>query len=256
MTTSAIERRVRRALRRHANRDRAEFMTGGYAPSRLRCIGTTVPEMRAVGRAVARELKGAPARDVVAVAKALAAHGSIEERQIGYELIGRRPDAMAILTPALVRALGRGNDNWASVDGFATHLAGPAWRLGRVSDAEVCRWAASKDPWWRRTALVATVALNLPSRGGTGDTRRTLMICERLTDDDEPSVAKALSWALRALIPRDAGAVRRFLSRHPRLPSAVRREVWTKLTTGRKTAPARAAGRRLRPVYTSAGDSL
>ena len=48
-------------------------------------------------------------------------------------------------------------------------------------------------------------------------------------------LAKALSWALRSLVPHDAAAVRGFLRRHNTLPAIVRREVRTKLETGLKT---------------------
>ena len=231
---SQLVAQIERGLRRHANAARSDLMSGGYAPSRLRCIGATVPEMRAIGREIARETKAAPARQVIKLALSLTRTGAIEARQIGYELIARRPDAMALLTPRLIRALGRGNDNWASVDGFATHLAGPAWRLARVSDRNVLAWATSSDEWWRRTALASTVALNVRARGGAGDTRRTLMICHRFASGTNPMLAKALSWALRSLVPHDPGAVRRFLAQQAGLPAIVRREVTAKLTTGRK----------------------
>ena len=51
----------------------------------------------------------------------------------------------------------------------------------------------------------------------------------------DPMLAKALSWALRALVPHDPGAVRRFLGAHAStLPALVRREVSAKLETGTK----------------------
>jgi 3-methyladenine DNA glycosylase AlkD len=143
---------------------------------------------------------------------------------------------MALLTPALARRLGRGNDNWASVDGFASFLTGPAWNGGLLTDAELVSWAKSKDPWWRRTALASTVTLNLRSRGGHGDTRRTLLICRHFTAERSPMLAKALSWALRSLVSHDKDAVRQFLQRyHATLPAIVKREVGTKIKTGRKT---------------------
>jgi len=215
-------------------------MAGGYAPSHLEIIGVPVPAMRTVVRRFAGELAGASPRTVLDVARALVSGGTSEGRQVGYELVGGRPDAMALLTGTSVRALGRGNDNWASVDGFATHLAGPAWRIGRVRDADVLRWARSRDRWWRRTALASTVALNVAARGGSGDTRRTLHICAELVADSDPMLARALSWALRALVPHDAAAVHRFLARHARqLPAVVRREVRAKLETGRKATSRR-----------------
>ncbi len=219
------------------------MMAGGYAPSRLETIGVPVPAMRVVVRTFARKLAAERPRVVIEVARALVAGRTSEGRQVGYELVGLRPDAMALLTPVAVRALGRGNDNWASVDGFAAHLSGPAWRTGRVSDAEVGRWARSHDRWWRRTALASTVALNVAARGGRGDSRRTLGVCARLVTDKDPMIAKALSWSLRSLVPHDPAAVTVFLDRHAaHLPALVSREVRTKLETGRKaTAPRRAS---------------
>jgi hypothetical protein len=48
-------------------------------------------------------------------------------------------------------------------------------------------------------------------------------------------VVKALSWALRALVRADREAVERYLEvNDAALPSLVKREVRTKLQTGRK----------------------
>lgn len=98
------------------------------------------------------------------------------------------------------------------------------------------RWAASDDVWWRRTAVVCTVALNTKSRGGTGDVPRTLDVCDRLAADAEDMVVKGVSWALRSLVSHDPAAVRAFLAEHDDVLAArVRREVRTKLDTGKKS---------------------
>lgn len=189
----------------------------------------------AVVRPLARTLRGRPPRDAVRVAHALAASGTLEGRQVAYLLLERLRAAAATLTAADVERLGRGNDNWVSTDTFACLVAGPAWREGRVRDAAVHRWARSRDRWWRRTALAATVALNLAARGGSGDAPRTLELCARLADDHDDMVAKAQSWALRTLARRDPRAVRAFLAAHDGVLAArVRREVGNKLRTGLK----------------------
>jgi 3-methyladenine DNA glycosylase AlkD len=96
-------------------------------------------------------------------------------------------------------------------------------------------WARSDDRWWRRAALVSTVALNMRSHGGHGDTERTLAIGRMLADDDDDMVVKALSWALRSLVVHDPEAVRDFLRRHDDVLAArVKREVTNKLETGLK----------------------
>lgn len=135
-------------------------------------------------------------------------------------------------------------DGWAAVDTFACYLSGPAWREHQVPDAVIHRWARSPDRWWRRAALVSTVPLNAPARGGRGDTARTLAVCTLLVKDRDDMVAKALSWALRELARRDPHAVRRFLAEHQdELAARVLREVRNKLDTGLKT-PGRRVGRR------------
>jgi 3-methyladenine DNA glycosylase AlkD len=190
-----------------------------------------VQTIRAVRRHYSQQLRTRPAADVIAIALAL------RDRHdwVAYELLFHHPTALAAIDAnAIERLAGRLTD-WGSVDAFGTLAAGPAWRLGAITDATVQAWAASPDRWWRRTALVATVALNVPARGGTGDPDRTLSICARLADDHDDMVVKALSWALRELVRWEPDAVRAFLTDHRHaLAPRVTREVNNKLTTGLK----------------------
>lgn len=213
--------------------------SAGYFPSKLEILGVPAPEIRRIVRPLARELKQAAPARVLTEARRLVRTGVHEARQVAWELIGGRPDVLSRLDARAVEAMGRGNDNWASVDGFSVYVVGPAWRDGLVCDADVFRWARDPDRWWRRTALVSTVPLNLRSRGGTGDAARTLAVCEMLVADRDPMVVKALSWALRALVAPEPRAVRAFLKRHGEaLAPSVRREAGNKLVTGRKSGRA------------------
>jgi 3-methyladenine DNA glycosylase AlkD len=228
---SAIEAELR-AARDEARRAR----TVSYFPSALEIMGVAAPTMRAVVRTYAKQTADAAPEDVIALAMELVDRRTHEGRQAGWEMVGRRRDALALLDRDLLDRLGQGNDNWASVDAFAVTLSGVVWREGGITDEDIADWSASGDRWWRRTALVSTVPLNRKSRGGTGDVTRTLAVCERLVGDREPMVAKALSWALRDAVPHDADAVKQFLDRHHDvLPALVRREVGNKLKTGRKS---------------------
>ena len=130
---------------------------------------------------------------------------------------------------------GKEINSWGAVDIFAGLLAEPAWQHGQVSDDLIKNWVHSEDRWWRRTALVYTVALNRRSMGGTGDTTRTLNVCRLLVNDKDDMVVKAMSWALRELISHDVNAVREFIRIHEDvLASRVKREVNNKLRTGLK----------------------
>ncbi len=207
--------------------------TQNYFPSAQTILGVYAADMRSVVREYRKRTKTEPPATVIALAHAIIARNTLEGRQAAYEIVAAHKPAFASLKIADVEKLGKGIDNWASVDGFATTIAGRAWLAGKVMDADIQRWARSKDPWWRRAALASTVCLNIKSRGGSGDSKRTIAICEMLADDDHIMVHKALSWALRSLVEHDRKAVEAFLKRHE-LPALVRREVLRKLKTGRK----------------------
>jgi 3-methyladenine DNA glycosylase AlkD len=191
------------------------------------------PNVRAIRRKYSQKLKRAKPEFILDLARALLAHYG--QRWVAYELIQDHSAAFQSIGGVELEELGQGINSWGSVDAFARTLAGPAWLKGQVSDGLIHRWAHSKDRWWRRAALVSTVALNVRSHGGHGDVPRTLEVCGLLVDDHDDMVVKAMSWALRELVPHDPDAVREFLREHRDvLVARVEREVRNKLTTGLK----------------------
>ncbi len=114
-------------------------------------------------------------------------------------------------------------------------VSGWVWREGQITNEDVLKWPNSENRWERRDAVVSTVPLNLKARGGTGDAKRTLMVCEKVVDDRDDMVVKALSWALRELSKSDKVAVQQFLDKYSsKLAARVKKEVTTKLLTGKK----------------------
>jgi 3-methyladenine DNA glycosylase AlkD len=191
------------------------------------------PSERGIRVKYSQQLKQAAPESVLDVARALLREYG--RRGSAYELIRYHRAAFQSLGAAELEELGQGIDSWWSVDSFARTLSGPAWLNGQMSDDVIHRWAHSEDRWWRRAALVSTVALNVRSRGGTGDVGRTLAVCRLLVDDHDDMVVKAMSWALRELVVHDPDGVREFLSEYgDRLATRVKREVMNKLTTGLK----------------------
>lgn len=198
-----------------------------------------VPTLREIRRRVSREIEGEPAADVLSLADRLLHAGEVP-RWLVYEIVHFHGPALAALDLPWLERLGRGMAAWGEVDPFGCYLSGVAWREGGITDEDVHAWARSTDRWWRRAALVSTVPLNVRARGGSGDPNLTLAVCELLRSDRDDMVVKALSWALRALVPRAPDEVRRYLEHRRReLAPRVVREVTHKLETGRKTPPVR-----------------
>ncbi|HEX9091945.1 MAG TPA: DNA alkylation repair protein [Anaerolineales bacterium] len=188
---------------------------------------------RAICRKYSKLVLQAPAAYVLTFARELLfSHG---HRWQAYELIAAHKEAFQSLRAIDLEEFGQGINSWWTTDSFARTLSGPAWRDGLVPDELIVKWANSPDLWWRRSALVSTVAFNIRSQGGKGDVSKTLSICQILVAEHEDMLVKALSWALRELVYFDPQAVEGFIREHEHiLAGRVKREVGSKLRTGLK----------------------
>jgi 3-methyladenine DNA glycosylase AlkD len=206
--------------------------------SRLRTLpNLKVEHVRNVRKEFSRRLANVSPQIMKSIALRLLQLGrpGFEYRLVAYELVANHKAALRSLGEKDLELLGQGMSGWGDVDTFACYLAGPAWREYQVSDDLIHHWARAEDRWWRRAAVVCTVALNNKARGGRGDTLRTLGVCRLLVSDRDDMVVKAMSWSLRELSRRDPVAVRAFLQEYTGvLAPRVVREVNTKLATGLK----------------------
>jgi 3-methyladenine DNA glycosylase AlkD len=99
-------------------------------------------------------------------------------------------------------------NNWDLVDASAEHIVGPH----EVGRAQLLAWAAAKNLWVRRIAIVST--FHSIRRDRFGD---TLAVAARLLKDPEDLIHKATGWMLREVGKRDAAALEEFLKRHHRV---------------------------------------
>jgi 3-methyladenine DNA glycosylase AlkD len=216
------------------NPERVEYMRT-MVPTSMECLGVTNPHIKTLLTELKKMHASWTPSQWIAFCKALVARGIFECQVLAYELIGRMRKLLDALTYADLKDLGRNLDNWASVDHYTVGIYGVLWGRGVVKDAHIQALLKSENFWDRRVAVVATVALNLKSRGGKGDTPRTLAVCEQVVDDHQDMIQKALSWALRELSKRDREAVAGFMEEYKnRLARRVVREVGHKLDFGTK----------------------
>ena len=206
-------------------------------PTSMEYLGVRTPDFRILLKKWQEEVKNWPPEKLVDYAKELVDTKIFESNQLAYELLWKNKKSLNSLRLHDLVHLGKNMDNWATTDTFSVLISGYAWRENQITDADVLNWLKSDNRWWKRTAVVSTIPLNLRSRGGKGDTKRTLMICEKVIPDRDDMIVKALSWALRELSKSDKPAVEQFMEKYESLLAGrVRKEVYTKLLTGRKNS--------------------
>lgn len=221
-------------LEQFASEDRLAFMQR-TCPTSMRMLGVTMPQLQTVLREARSISKTWDHDRIHAASLELVGCGVHEAHLLGLEWAAASKKHIGLYSADQLRAFNSHMDNWVSVDTYAVKLLGQGWRVGKIEDAEIHAFLNSPDLWQRRIGVVCTVALNLRSRGGTGDVERTLEVCKMAMHEREDMLVKAVSWALRQLIVHDVGAVQDFVIVHKdALHNRVLREVQTKLDTGTK----------------------
>jgi 3-methyladenine DNA glycosylase AlkD len=234
MDVNAVVKEILEALSDLGSAERRE-KSKTYFPTSQKVMGVTNPDIKALLKEIRAKYGPGSPRAWIDLCKALVATGVFECQVLAYEMIGRDRKLLEALEYRDLSELGRHLDNWASVDHYTVGIFGVLWGRGVVKDSHIDKLLESDSFWDRRVAVVSTVALNLKSRGGKGDTPRTIAVCERVVDERQDMIQKALSWALRELSKRDREAVLAFLERYElRLANRVVREVNHKLDFGTK----------------------
>lgn len=207
------------------------------APTAQRVHGIRTPDNRRLARSWHRSNREADPDLVLSLVERLWSAESRDERTLGLEIL--------YLHPEIGGALGRDRfdrwrldiDNWGVCDFLGTRILGP-WaetdpesRLSYLEDL-------IGDPhlYSRRLGIVASVHLN---RHGSAYGAWTLGQLDRVLDERDPMITKAVSWALRQMTKDQASDVAAYLeSRGERIAALPRREVRNKLMTGRKSGRA------------------
>lgn len=166
-----------------------------YLKSDLEHYGTSVPVIRRAATVLVRTHRPLAHTQLVELVEALWSRNVHELRMAAVEVLDLEADQLAPDDIHLLERLLRESKTWALVDGLAASVVGQmVERYPRELAAVLERWSTDDDVWIRRSALLAhLVAL----RRGEGDFERFGRIADRLLDDPEFWIRKAIGWVLR-----------------------------------------------------------
>ncbi len=186
---------------------RRYFKTGpGEYGAGDRFVGIRVPVLRRL----AREFRGLPRRDVVALLQSPVHEERLLALIIMVNACRRGDDAARAEIYALYLAQLDRVNNWDLVDSSAPWIVGP--HLLNRSRKILFRLARSKNLWHRRVAVLATFYFIRQ-----GDFADALRLAELLRDDGHDLMHKAVGWMLREIGKRDLPALKKYLQSHAAL---------------------------------------
>ncbi len=185
-----------------------------YLGSPVPVLGLTTPQLREAHHAFAREHPALTAAEVNALAAALWETGTWEEKIFAIGILDRHRDVLDEASWTLADSWVDAATGWALSDGLA---AGPVSFMVHAHPKrfhEILRWTRAESFWRRRAS---TYALNEFVHDGQLD--RPFRLLERLLEDEEFWVQRAVGTWLRECWKKDAKRTEAFLLAHsPGLP--------------------------------------
>jgi len=188
-----------------------------YVGSPVPVLGLSVPTMRAILTAFAKDHRTLPATDVNALAAALWAGPVFEEKSLGILLLSRYETILDDHSWTLTERWVDEATGWGLSDGLASGpIAGMVYaKPSRFRD--ILHWTRAKNIWRRRAS---TYALHRFVRAG--ELNKPFQLLEKLLYDEEFWVQRAVGTWLRECWKKDRRRTEAFLRKHARgLPRIV-----------------------------------
>ena len=191
-SAASLAQQIDAELRRHRNPARA-VAEKAYLKSDLDFLGVGLPAMRAVLRSIKQQHRlNRPG--LIQLTTLLWDRPLFEWRMMAVLLLDAFESLLGRSDIALLERLIRQSKTWAFVDELSIAVTGrlvERW-TGLVDDLD--RWSVDDDFWIRRAALLAL----LPQlRRGAGDFERFGRYADRMLDEREFFIRKAIGWVLR-----------------------------------------------------------
>jgi 3-methyladenine DNA glycosylase AlkD len=175
-----------------------------YLKSDLDFLGVTLPDMRAIAKQFGHAHPDLAHLDLVAVVEGLWDEPVFEHRMLAVLLLCRYADALSAADAPLFERLIRESGTWALVDTLTTDAIGTiAAADPQALRATLDRWVRDDDFWLRRASVLALLK---PIRSGRMGTELLFGYADRLLDEKEFFVRKAIGWVLRDISRGGANA--------------------------------------------------
>ena len=182
-----------------------------YLKSELEFLGVDAGGLRATAREIVQRHPELDHDQLTALVRALWEEPVFELRALGVALLERRPDLLGAHDLGLIEELLRRSGTWALVDWICTKVAAPIVPRAPAVVKVLERWSRDGDFWLRRAALLA----QLPElRAGRGDFTLFARFAERMVEEREFFIRKAIGWVLRDVSRKRPELAFAFLAQH------------------------------------------
>jgi 3-methyladenine DNA glycosylase AlkD len=202
-------RRFRRIMKAGGDKERAVFEKA-YLKTPYKCHGTSLPFTDSVAKEFIRQNASAGRDYVLSLAKKLFYSEYHDEKRLGLRLLQFYPHHLDLSVMSLFEEMLIQSPTWDLVDDISIHLVGTVLGKDRKAYRYLKKWSRSDNFWMRRASLISPILL---FRKGRGDTGAFYAFAERMLEEKEFFIRKAIGWGLREIAKADPDEAFRFLTK-------------------------------------------
>ncbi|MGD0282395.1 MAG: DNA alkylation repair protein [Dissulfurispiraceae bacterium] len=197
----------RKRLKENSNPERAA-KEKSYLKSPYKFFGVTVPFITKMAKDFKRTNRDVDKRFVFELGKRLWDSEYHQEKTLAIKLLEQYSEYLDYESMSMLERMLSASAGWDHVDGITNHLVDAVLRKDRRTYEYLKRWSKSDNFWMRRAALISQLLL---FREGKGDRKLFFSFAERMIEEKEFFIRKAIGWALREMSKAEPGAVFDFL---------------------------------------------
>ena len=145
---------------------------------------------------------------ILSLARNLFASEYHDEKRLGLRLLQFYPHYLDLSAMPLLEEMLVQSPTWDLVDDISIHLVGTVLEKDRKAYRYLKKWSRSENFWMRRASLISPILL---FRKGRGDTGLFYTFAERMLEEKEFFIRKAVGWGLREIAKADPDEAFRFL---------------------------------------------
>jgi len=189
----------RRIMKAGGDKERAVYEKE-YLKTPYKCYGTSLPFTDSVAKEFRKQNEEAGQEYILTLARTLFTSEYHDEKKLGLRLLQFYPRYLDFSAMPLLEEMLLQSPTWDLVDDISIHLVGSVLEKDRIAYRYLKKWSRSGNFWMRRASLISPIFL---FRKGRGATQLFYTLAEKMLEEKEFFIRKAMGWGLREIAKAD-----------------------------------------------------
>lgn len=186
---------LRKELKKYFNPERA-VQEKRYLKSPFKFFGVSLPLTDKIAKEFRKSNRDADCKYILELVKELWGSEYHDEKRLGLRILQSHPECLDIsIMPVLEKMLIQ-SPTWDLVDDISIHIVGAVLEKDKRAFKYLKKWSKSENFWIRRASLISQILL---FRQNKGDKKLFLDSAERMLQEREFFIRKAIGWGIREM---------------------------------------------------------